>query len=520
MTTKRKDNSLYHDIGSWSGRLVSDEARGAAIFKAYELRQLAIHREVEGHESYFFLSNFKTIRYSENSDTCPTAAKNRESMAVQATKPKKPAFINYHLTKPGPSGAPMSSLTVPVGNSARSSVSTGPLSTVAASNASVTAQSNTSTIPPGAINQAPNPPSFGHSNAPTITPTLLRFRKANTVRPGAPPTTTFIESIPLIPSPPDPPKSSDPISTESHITNTITPPLQMTIPKKDWTPEKQAVYVFDGPSYVWLLFTAVVEKGREAQGAGTAGGLRGYAVESGSGGKGSLDSGSPAAIFAFERAAASEWAKELAHSRGHMRFEIFDETEPTQKAFWESIGVIIPQEVAPIEAPKQLDGSPTPEEHGTTTAEIPTRASQRTFTRSGTEGLKTGGAAGGDRNVSIEIPSTPHVTKMLYKATDMNVIRTVQFEEVAKGSKLRSSLLVSGSVMFLDARDCFYVWVGGGSGLKREALGLAEEFLVRTARPFDLPIVRVDEGGESEWFLSNFEICTEKGEGNGVTAIA
>ncbi|KAI8841384.1 hypothetical protein BC829DRAFT_402490 [Chytridium lagenaria] len=67
---------------------------------------------------------------------------------------------------------------------------------------------------------------------------------------------------------------------------------------------------------------------------------------------------------------------------------------------------------------------------------------------------------------------------------------------------------MSSAIHFLDASDCFYV-------LQREPMGLAVEFLVKTGRPFELPIVGLEEGAENDWFLSNFEVDADGGSRDG-----
>ncbi|KAJ3094694.1 hypothetical protein HDU97_007704 [Phlyctochytrium planicorne] len=280
----------------------------------------------------------------------------------------------------------------------------------------------------------------------------------------------------------------------------------MVIAKKDWQPEKNAIYVFDGPGYVWLLCTAVLEKGRDLSGTATAGRAT-YSVDHSVPGTASGNRAndlSPQVTFTMEKAAAVEWAKELAHARGHMRFETFvqlDENESQQKTFWEAVGVLSPQQ----ENAAASDGSTTnpeqkPEETHIQPISEPIGSTRlRTFTRASATG------EGKDRNVSVEIPSTPHITKILFKATDVNVVRTLEYEEIAKGAKLKTSLLQSSAIHFLDTCDCFYVWIGASASLLREPLGLALEFLVKTCRPFNLPVVCIEEGGENDWFMANFE---------------
>ncbi|KAJ3323297.1 hypothetical protein HDU76_013691, partial [Blyttiomyces sp. JEL0837] len=102
---------------------------------------------------------------------------------------------------------------------------------------------------------------------------------------------------------------------------------------KSWRPTKGAVYLYDGPGYVWVIGIRVQKRASVSVFTNGNG-------DYGSGGNGILGvSGASDAISEAEKAAAAEFGKELAHLRGHGRFEAFEEDDPLAYTFWTSLGI-------------------------------------------------------------------------------------------------------------------------------------------------------------------------------------
>jgi len=97
-----------------------------------------------------------------------------------------------------------------------------------------------------------------------------------------------------------------------------------------------------------------------------------------------------------------------------------------------------------------------------------------------------------------QVPKTLHVIK----ETDGQI----HHHKVATGNDVKRNLLKSDDAFLLDAGDHVWVWIGKGASLKERkyALTYAHHYLEKHQRPFTLPISRVIEGNEGDFFLRSF----------------
>eukprot|EP01084_Bolivina_argentea_P219470 372226_1 len=97
------------------------------------------------------------------------------------------------------------------------------------------------------------------------------------------------------------------------------------------------------------------------------------------------------------------------------------------------------------------------------------------------------------------------VTPSVHKVNDS--AGYVQITQVAKSSdRFKRSLLDSKDCFIVDLGCSIYIWVGNGStkAEKREAMKYAVKYSMKSGRSTNTPIVRVNEGNETEEFLSAF----------------
>jgi gelsolin len=113
----------------------------------------------------------------------------------------------------------------------------------------------------------------------------------------------------------------------------------------------------------------------------------------------------------------------------------------------------------------------------------------------GGEGPVKSAEEGGDDN---EADKTDF--KALYQLSDAS--GKLEFKELAKGPKVKRSLLNSDDVFILDTGAEVFAWIGKGASVqeKAKALSFAQDYLTKYNRPAYLPISRVLEGGENEVF--------------------
>lgn len=85
---------------------------------------------------------------------------------------------------------------------------------------------------------------------------------------------------------------------------------------------------------------------------------------------------------------------------------------------------------------------------------------------------------------------------------------TVEMSVVAKGrEEFKKSMLDSKDCFVVDLVYSIYIWIGSGSTKteKREAMKYAVRYCMDSGRSTNIPIVRVNEGNETEEFLSAFD---------------
>ncbi|KAI8841385.1 hypothetical protein BC829DRAFT_13174 [Chytridium lagenaria] len=319
------------------------------MFKVYELRQclnsnlVAVHREVENHESYFFL------QFSKPFDTPRTPTSFQAKPRNLTSQPQKEKVIwdipQFNICQNQGDGTKH----IRWNHSCCSRWKFHPVFSIDWT-ASIVATSNTSeNSVPGPAGATAN--QISSSNSVMNIPTLMRFRKANTIRPGAPTTTVFIEEIALIPNDADTPNLQPQLASGDA---TSLPPATrpaFIVSKKDWTPDKQSVYVYDGPSYVWMLITAVMEKSSGRDHSGTASTSAREHVNN-----------STTTVLAMERTTATEWAKELAHIRDTCGSRYSTKLSPRKKLSG-SLSVFTQLKTLPRNPSTPPHPPPTPNRH-------------------------------------------------------------------------------------------------------------------------------------------------------------
>jgi len=83
----------------------------------------------------------------------------------------------------------------------------------------------------------------------------------------------------------------------------------------------------------------------------------------------------------------------------------------------------------------------------------------------------------------------------------------LEFKEVAKGRKVKRSLLDTNDVFVLFDGAQVYAWVGKKASVteKKKALSFAQEFVTKAKLPPYTPVARILEGGENEMFEDFFD---------------
>jgi len=82
----------------------------------------------------------------------------------------------------------------------------------------------------------------------------------------------------------------------------------------------------------------------------------------------------------------------------------------------------------------------------------------------------------------------------------------LEFSEVAKGEKIKRSLLDSSDAFVLFTGSQVFAWVGKNASVneKQKALRFAQEYVTKNNLPPHTPVARILEGGENEVFESFF----------------
>jgi len=111
-------------------------------------------------------------------------------------------------------------------------------------------------------------------------------------------------------------------------------------------------------------------------------------------------------------------------------------------------------------------------------------------------------AAAGGSDLEEDKKDIPAVLLRLSDATGKFVSN-----EVAKGRKVKRSLLDSNDVFILYTGTEVFAWVGkkASVGEKKKALSFAQEYVVKAGLPPYTPVARILEGGENEVFEDFFD---------------
>jgi len=111
-------------------------------------------------------------------------------------------------------------------------------------------------------------------------------------------------------------------------------------------------------------------------------------------------------------------------------------------------------------------------------------------------------AAAGGSDIEADKKDTPAVLLRLSDASGK-----FEFTEVAKGIKVKRSLLDSNDVFVLYTGAEVFAWVGkkASVGEKKKALSFAQEYVAKAGLPAYTPVARILEGGENEVFEDFFD---------------
>ncbi|KAJ3349343.1 hypothetical protein HDU91_006401 [Kappamyces sp. JEL0680] len=153
-----------------------------------------------------------------------------------------------------------------------------------------------------------------------------------------------------------------------------------------------------------------------------------------------------------EKNKASQFSHAIAADRGGSKVKVFEQDDGDATPFWEGIGGKGP--IAPAAA------TPAPASH----------------------------------------------VKRLFKISDSTVgAGTLVTSEVATGSAVKKSLLMSDDVFLLDVGSDVFVWVGSGATPqeKKSGLQIAVDYITQNNLPAETPISRVLEGGENAEFYAH-----------------
>jgi len=152
---------------------------------------------------------------------------------------------------------------------------------------------------------------------------------------------------------------------------------------------------------------------------------------------------------AKERNKAAEYVAALVSDRGHAKHNVYDEDDKDAEPFWKAIG-----------------------------------------------GKPAGGIAAATPDVPVK------VDKKLFRLSD----ETGKMEMKAV-TPIALATLQQDDVYILDAGTEIFVWVGKGASKdeKSKALGYATDYLFKNNRPKAMPISRIVQGNENEYFKRAFE---------------
>jgi len=123
------------------------------------------------------------------------------------------------------------------------------------------------------------------------------------------------------------------------------------------------------------------------------------------------------------------------------------------------------------------------------------------FTLLGDKGPIADAAAGGS-DLEADKKDQPAV---LFRLSDAS--GKMEFTEVAKGLKVKRSLLDCNDVFVLYTGAQVFAWVGkkASVGEKKKALSFAQEYVTKSGLPPHTPVARILEGGENEVFEDFFD---------------
>lgn len=99
--------------------------------------------------------------------------------------------------------------------------------------------------------------------------------------------------------------------------------------------------------------------------------------------------------------------------------------------------------------------------------------------------------------------------KVLFQLSDAG--GKLEFNRVAEGARVTRDKLTSSDAFVLDVGNEVFVWIGKAASEreKKEAMSFATKYLASLKRPNYLPVTRLLEGGENDYFESFFSVAAE-----------
>jgi gelsolin len=94
--------------------------------------------------------------------------------------------------------------------------------------------------------------------------------------------------------------------------------------------------------------------------------------------------------------------------------------------------------------------------------------------------------------------------RILYQLSDAG--GKLEFNKIAEANRVTRDKLDTRDVFVLDIGMEIFVWIGKGAseGEKKESMVVGTKYLIDNKRPNWLPITRIHEGSENQWFESHF----------------
>ncbi|KAJ3291978.1 hypothetical protein HDU79_001848 [Rhizoclosmatium sp. JEL0117] len=548
VNSRRRGTSQYTDIFVWIGAEASEIDVGHAFFKGREIREYiglqncAFHKEHQHTESTLFLSHFKYLRYT-NGDRFqipPNAFNQAHLLATfQKANPVIDTATALSATPETPSGKLNFAEAVLFAKSLSSQRQQRQTEYMAEA---ITQRYMTApTNPPSqqeALLYAHDAPPFWIYNQtilPQTRPHLFRVHRASRVRKNASSESIVLEQITLSKDfetdvPPleegeeedEDEAASKPPTANRLLDGRVVPEGWKVWSAKGFQVVREGVYVFEGVGFVWVFCgggdggsVGVVKNEGSTVNAKVDSGLNtnnGTSPERSNLEISSIGTGgafSQKSDLEVEKAVAMEWAKEVAAVRGHGKVEFIDDKDIIINKIWITLGIPTKNLLNDL-----------------TASEVRLDVWQKEKEEEALENMEE--VLDEDGNPVVPPPHNswrykdktpffhqeiakpdPYIEQVdgfvLYRATETNIVRSLEYFEVERTVLYRSHLNSTG-VFFLDAVSQVFVWVGSKcpEWLRRDSVTLGQEFLIKQKRLPTTPVTGLVEMGENEEFVSYF----------------